>query len=345
MVIGLLLTALVSLTPFNVQKQGASHVLVDSPSTIYWETEFNTDFENTNVKIYKFNINTSNYESHFVSYNPVSTYYDLRDQRFIYNYFQSSDLYTASNVGYVAVQHNVNNYIDAVFNEGDLTEYTARFNTWFRVYLPYTTPVNAVEFLNRQGDVFVCKGGCTNTYYNGMAFQGLNHIGSNSKEIWGGLYYQNFNDNTGGNSNNISVEGSTYTDNLGKFSEYLIGFSIGEEDMGYDLAISLSFQYIDTEYFDSDYTNGYLEGQRLGYQKGYNDGNHDGYNNGYADARDYYSTHDTSFHGLMSAIADTPLRMLYGLFNFDLFGVSMLVVVLTTLTGIVLFAIIKRFYK
>lgn len=76
----------------------------------------------------------------------------------------------------------------------------------------------------------------------------------------------------------------------------------------------------------------------LAYATGYQDG----YANGLNDGKIASSG---SFHGLFSAIADTPLRFLYGIFNFDLFGISMLVIVLSLLTGLIVFGIVKKFWK
>lgn len=77
----------------------------------------------------------------------------------------------------------------------------------------------------------------------------------------------------------------------------------------------------------------------VAYQNGYTSGYADGYNEGI----NIGSNGD--FHHLFNSIADTPLRFLYGLFNFDLFGMSMLVIVLTLLTGIIVFGIVKKFWK
>lgn len=85
-------------------------------------------------------------------------------------------------------------------------------------------------------------------------------------------------------------------------------------------------------------TTSYVNGYSVGYDKGYTDG----YRNGYADGI-ALSNHG-QFGQLFNAIADTPLRFIYGLFNFDLFGISCLVIILTFLTGIIVFGVVKKFW-
>ena len=87
----------------------------------------------------------------------------------------------------------------------------------------------------------------------------------------------------------------------------------------------------------------YSAGFQTGFQQGYSNGSKDGYGQGYADG--LAMSEQGSFHNLFNSIADTPLRFLYGLFNFDLFGTSMLVIVLTLLTAIVFFAVFKKFWR
>ena len=81
-----------------------------------------------------------------------------------------------------------------------------------------------------------------------------------------------------------------------------------------------------------------------GYSVGYSEGAKDGYAKGYADAMALVNGNGT-FNDLFNSVADTPLRFLYGLFSFDLFGTSVLVIILTLLTGIAVFGIIKKAWK
>ena len=82
---------------------------------------------------------------------------------------------------------------------------------------------------------------------------------------------------------------------------------------------------------------------QVGFQNGYTKGLGEGYNNGYRDGLAVSS--NATFTGLMNSIADTPLRFLYGLFNFDLFGTSVLIVIMSLLTGIIVFGVVKKFWR
>lgn len=84
---------------------------------------------------------------------------------------------------------------------------------------------------------------------------------------------------------------------------------------------------------------GYQEGYSTGYTNGVSDGFNQGYQQGVGTAQ------QGTFLNLFNSIADTPLRFIYGLFSFDLFGTSMLVIILSLLTGIVLFGVVKKFWK
>lgn len=74
----------------------------------------------------------------------------------------------------------------------------------------------------------------------------------------------------------------------------------------------------------------------------YTTGYEDGYSTGYTDGSNASSY---SFMNLFSAIADTPIFFLRSLFNFDLFGISMISVVLTLVTGLLILGIVKHFWK
>ena len=107
--------------------------------------------------------------------------------------------------------------------------------------------------------------------------------------------------------NNLSVRFINFVDIYGEFDTLFGGYQIG-------------------------YDNGYIEGQKTGYHNGYIDGQNAG-----------MQISQTSFMSLFASIVDTPMRMLYSLFNFDLFGTSMLIIILSTLTAIVVIKILKKF--
>ena len=93
---------------------------------------------------------------------------------------------------------------------------------------------------------------------------------------------------------------------------------------------------------DSDNTS-YAQGFTQGYNDGKSDGLGIGWTQGYQQGLATASS--SSFNSLFNSIADTPLRFIYGLFNFDLFGMSVLVIVLSLMTGIILFGVVKKFWK
>lgn len=121
-----------------------------------------------------------------------------------------------------------------------------------------------------------------------------------------------------------AINGGTY---------YFGDFARGNDDENYKCFIDR------TPLISNDYSRGYNEG----YQVGYRDGNNVGYENGYRNGvNDTYAT-DNSFFHLFGAIADTPILMLRSLFDFDLFGVNVLVAVLSLLTAIITAWVIRKF--
>lgn len=155
----------------------------------------------------------------------------------------------------------------------------------------------------------------------------------------------------------------TYTDNNRTYSNYMLlqdGFSVstsnnhtanGSEIVPYLYQYCLCFnannfgQHYNIS-FDLHLLNGgdrFTEGYNIGYTEGYNDGNSSGYSHGYHDGLEVSS--NTSFGALMNSIADTPLRFLYGLFNFDLFGMNVLVIIMSLLTGLVVVGVIRKIWK
>lgn len=95
--------------------------------------------------------------------------------------------------------------------------------------------------------------------------------------------------------------------------------------------------------YDAGYGKGYQDGYDIGKQDGNLIGYSDGYNQGYTDGLSM--SQQGNFNSLFNSIADTPLRFLYGLFNFNLFGTSMIVIILSLLTGIVVIHLVKKFWK
>ena len=52
-----------------------------------------------------------------------------------------------------------------------------------------------------------------------------------------------------------------------------------------------------------------------------------------------------TFTGLFGAIADTPIIMLRSLFNFDLFGMNMFIIIMSLITGIIVIYVVKKVVK
>lgn len=100
-----------------------------------------------------------------------------------------------------------------------------------------------------------------------------------------------------------------------------------------------------------NYERGYIEGQATGFISGYQDGRSDGYSTGYTLGYNQgvvvgsEGNNDFGFINLFGAIADTPIMMLYSLFNFDLFGVKVLTVILSLFTGLMLVFVIRKFIQ
>ena len=140
--------------------------------------------------------------------------------------------------------------------------------------------------------------------------------------------------NTGGYITNQSNNTIYYT----RFSEVGIELELTSYDFSSTVPLSMDINFLTDIYdshtaYDNGYANGYGDAKTEWYQKG----KAEGYNLGLQT--------NSSFLGLMSAIADTPIRFLRSLFNFDLFGMNVAVVVLSCLTAVVIFALIKKIWK
>lgn len=131
------------------------------------------------------------------------------------------------------------------------------------------------------------------------------------------------------------------------FSPYILGVNSTLNLADTSFGISFGFGYFDDE--ENSYTDGYNNGYTTGYDNGvkdgYQSGTKDGYDEGYTVGRNdgLNISQQGTFKNLLGAIADTPVRMLFSLFSFDLFGTSMIVVVLSFLTGIIVIKIVKKF--
>lgn len=151
-----------------------------------------------------------------------------------------------------------------------------------------------------------------------------------------------------------------FYDNQSLEYSFNIPYSDINPDLYYDYSYTFQLNYLDTEQFDilsnsstdtayhngytDGYSSGYTAGESTGYQNGVTTGERTGYQNGYR-AGIASVTSDFGFLNLFGAIADTPVMLFRNLFNFDLFGTSMLVVVLSLFTALVLMKIVKKIFK
>lgn len=90
---------------------------------------------------------------------------------------------------------------------------------------------------------------------------------------------------------------------------------------------------------------GYTNGFQDGYSTGFREGESKGYLNGYVEGLSVGSGGNTAVKNLFGVIADTPIRFLKDMFNFELFGMNVAVVILSCLTAIVMFTLIKKIWK
>lgn len=143
---------------------------------------------------------------------------------------------------------------------------------------------------------------------------------------------------------------------------------LGGDNVSYIIDLYLQVRLLDSytwSMFENNMGNDYQSGFNDGYSQGYQNGKNDGYQNGYLDGKtEWYDKgvqfgHDTGyqegledgtnnnygFPSLFYSIADTPVLMIQRLFNFDLFGMNVLTVVLSLFTAILLIHIAKKIIK
>lgn len=82
--------------------------------------------------------------------------------------------------------------------------------------------------------------------------------------------------------------------------------------------------------YNNGYDEGYGVGEGIGYQNGYNDG---------------LLTADNDLTALFGGIADTPYRILFSLLSFDVFGISFYSILMSLLTILIIFWLIRKFAR
>lgn len=195
-----------------------------------------------------------------------------------------------------------------------------------RIYVPLSSSVSALEFN------FYTQ---NNVAWSGIGFgdvtdYNLNYIGSNSADAW--YLMQSMYSISSTNS----FSSGSFSLTTSKFSEYFFYFR----------KVSGSNPNIVAKIYLCNAVNlQYDEGYAIGYQNGYRQGSGDGYANGYAEGLAVGTGGNAQIRNLFGVIADTPIRYLRQMFNFELFGMNVAVVILSCLTAIIIFSIIKKVWK
>lgn len=138
---------------------------------------------------------------------------------------------------------------------------------------------------------------------------------------------------------------------VGNYPDYESGF-----DAGYTIGFNDAKQSDEDTIYSIAYNNGYGYGVQDGYSNGYTDGANSvdtesyyldgvntGYWNGYAVGYSEGSTAPTyTFGELFGSIADTPVLIVRGLFDFDFFGINLMTVVLSMFTALIALFIVRK---
>ena len=135
---------------------------------------------------------------------------------------------------------------------------------------------------------------------------------------------------------------------LPKFAEYVFLFDYQTGVGQYINSIPFNIYFCGGAERNIGYLNGYNagyeQGKNDGYQNGLSVGNQQGYQTGYADGL-AFATQNSTFNSLFGAIADTPVIFLRSLFNFDLFGMNMFIIIMSLITGLIVIYIVKKCIK
>lgn len=138
---------------------------------------------------------------------------------------------------------------------------------------------------------------------------------------------------------------------VGDYPDYIDGYNAGYT-IGYQTAHNEDFDSVYTNGYNTGYTYGNSDGYRTGYTEGVNsvdtqsyylDGVNTGYWNGYAVGYQEGATAPTyTFGELFGSIADTPVLIIRGLFDFDFFGINLMTVVLSMFTALIALYIVRK---
>lgn len=190
-----------------------------------------------------------------------------------------------------------------------------------RFYVPINSNINGlqIESLNNSISMFgsgdVSYGSAQTSYY---AYDGNVQVVLNDKTFMASNVDANY----------------TYGDFPLKFMQYWFIFGLND-DGNFGLRLSLLRDV------ESNYDIGFSNGYATGYQNGLGQG----YTNGYADGLRTATSQNATFLGLMSSVADTPIRFLKDMFSFELFGMNVAAIILSCLTAVIIFGIVKKVWK
>lgn len=187
-------------------------------------------------------------------------------------------------------------------------------------------------------NLFYFKDMCIQFYDGGGANK--RYFSVNNFYFYSGVDYANFqNDTLFSTSYNNSKNGyvSSSLSDYYPVSAFVIKFSNPSTELGYYFRLDINVNFY-SPYLDN------MNVYDVGYSDGVSDGYTSGYNNGYAVAQNLYEDEDervTSIFNGISSIALLPIDMFLKMFNFELFGIDMSVVVTAILSICVVIAIIK----
>lgn len=117
--------------------------------------------------------------------------------------------------------------------------------------------------------------------------------------------------------------------------------------VGFNTVISISVNVTNESYnyyYNEGYQSGYADGSSAGYQTGYDTGYTEGYSTGkQAGIIEGQNQTNTSVYSLAGAIIDTPIMFLRSLFDYELFGISIYVAILSMITLVIAIWVVRKF--
>lgn len=252
---------------------------------------------------YDSSLDSSIYMSFNNKFNGIFAYINIDDGEFKNNFLWLNDVNSTLNMSHYEINF---------FGLENKSNFGVGYNyTYLPIYVDYD---NSNYFYCENGSIYTTK-----ETYNFSTDEEFPYNNDYLNGTINDIYYKrtlSFDE--------YAINGGTY---------YWGDFARGSDDENYKCFI------VRTPLISNDYSTGYNQG----YQIGYSDGNRIGYENGYRNGvNDTYAT-DNSFFHLFGAIADTPILMLRSLFDFDLFGINVLVAVLSLLTAIITAWVIRKF--